>query len=143
VITIRQVMNSHVTSLSAEAAVEQAVEILTQTHISSLPVVGSAGQLVGMISEMALFDVVFDESIKSQSISNYMTADAQTVHPDEPLTRAAQLFALYTFRLLPVVENGKLIGTITRRDLMTFSLRTNQVLADPLITLIPALAPMS
>ena len=136
-------MNSQVTSVSAEATVEQAIEVLAQTHLGSLPVVNNAGLLAGMISEMALLDVVFDESVRSECISKYVTTDSQTVHPDQPLTRAAQLFALYNLRLLPVIENGKLIGTITARDLMTYSLRTNQVLADPLVTLIPALAPLS
>ena len=69
-----------------------------------------------------------------------MNAELHVVHPDEPLTRAAQLFALYSFRRLPVVENGKLIGIITRRDLMNYSLRADHAVEDPLAALIPSLA---
>src|SRR5262249_47907417 len=90
VIYICQMMNTQVASLSADETVEQAIEVLTQTHLGSLPVVNSAGLLAGMISEMSLFDIVFDASVRSESISKYVTTDAQTVHPDQPLTRAAQ-----------------------------------------------------
>ena len=72
-----------------------------------------------------------------------MTPDLQVVHPDDPLSRVAQLFALYSFRRVPVVERGKLVGMVTRRDLMNHALRTNEVLLEPLIELIPSLAPMS
>jgi hypothetical protein len=41
------------------------------------------------------------------------------------------------------VDAGKLVGILTRRDLMNHALRTNELLADPLIELIPSLAPMS
>ena len=72
-----------------------------------------------------------------------MSPKVHSVHPDEPLSRLAQLFALYSFRRIPVVEAGKLIGVVTRRDLMNHSLRTNEVLNEPLIDLIPSLVPMS
>ena len=54
-----------------------------------------------------------------------------------------ELFALYSFRRLPVVEDGKLVGIVTRRDLMNHALRTNEVLTEPLLELIPSLAPLS
>jgi CBS domain-containing protein len=72
-----------------------------------------------------------------------MTPEVHTVHPDDPLARPAQLFALYSFRRLPVVEDGRLVGIVTRRDLMNYALRTNKLLTDPLIELIPSLAPMT
>jgi len=136
-------MNPNVVAIRPETTVEETIDFLTHNHIGGSPVVDEKGRLVGMISELALIDVVFDESVKFAPVSKFMTADVQVVHPDESLTRAAQLFALYAFRRLPVVENGKLIGIITRRDLMNYSLRTDHVLADPLISLIPSLAPMS
>ena len=80
-----------------------------------------------MISELALIDVVFDPQVKDAPVSDYMNPEVHLVHPDDPLSRAAQLFALYSFRRLPVVENGKLVGIVTRRDLMNFALRHEHV----------------
>jgi CBS domain-containing protein len=143
VITVREVMNHEVVAVHPEITVAETIDFLTEHHIGGSPVVDDNGQLLGMISELALIDVVFDESIKFAPISRYMTQDLQVLSADEPLTRAAQLFALYAFRRLPVVQNGRLVGILTRRDLMNFSLRTNQQLADPLVEMIPSLAPIS
>jgi CBS domain-containing protein len=143
VITIRQVMNKKVVAVTPETTVKEAVQFLTQHHIGGSPVVSDEGELVGMISELALIDVVFDAAVWDAPVSKYMTAKLQVIHPDEPIMRAAQLFALYAFRRLPVVEDGKLIGIITRRDLMNYSLRTGHVLGDPLLALIPSLAPIN
>jgi CBS domain-containing protein len=133
-------MNKKVVAVGPEWTVEETIEFLTQHHIGGSPVINDGGELVGMISELALIDVVFDQSLKDVSIAKYMNVELQVIGPDEPLTRAAQLFALYSFRRLPIVENGKLVGIITRRDLMNFSLRSNRALEDPLAALIPSLA---
>ena len=95
--------------------------ILTQHHIGGAPVVTAEGAVVGVISELALIDVVFDSDAKDSPVSEYMTPEVHTVHPDDPLSRPAQFFALYSFRRLPVVEDGKLVGIVTRRDLMNYA----------------------
>jgi tRNA nucleotidyltransferase (CCA-adding enzyme) len=136
-------MNQRIIVIRPEATVAEAIEILTQQHIGGAPVVDDDGSVVGVISELALIDVVFDPAVKDAPVSNYMTPEVHVVHPDESLTRAAQLFALYSFRRIPVVAEGKLVGVVTRRDLMNYALRTNQLLNDPLLELIPSLASMS
>src|SRR3954466_3674877 len=139
VITIREVMNRNVVAARPEMTVEETIGFLTQNHIGGSPVVDEDGKLVGMVSELALIDVVFDRTIRFAPISNYMNKELQVVHPDQPLTRAAQLFALHSFRRLPIVENDKLIGIITRRDLMNYALREDHAVEDPLTALIPSL----
>jgi CBS domain-containing protein len=136
---IREMMNTNVVGIRPDATVAQAIRILTDRHIGGLPVVTAEGAVIGMISELALIDVVFNASVKDAPVADYMTPDVHTVHPNDPLSRAAQLFTLYSFRRLPVVENGKLVGIVTRRDLMNYALQTNNLLADPLTEMIPSL----
>jgi CBS domain-containing protein len=143
VATIRDVMNDQAVTIHHEATVREAIEVLTRQHIGGAPVVADDGGVVGILSELALIDVVFDPAMRDAPVSKFMTPEVHVVHPDDRLARAAQLFALYSFRRLPVVKDGKLVGVVTRRDLMNHALRTNELLADPLVELIPSLAPMS
>ena len=140
---IREVMTTPAAAIRGEATLAEAVEFLTDHHIGGAPVVNGDNVIVGIISELALIDVVFDEEARRAPVSLYMTHEVHVAHPDEPLSKAAKLFALYSFRRLPVVENGKLVGVISRRDLMNYALRMNQTLREPLLELIPELAGLS
>jgi CBS domain-containing protein len=141
--TIRQVMSQKVLAVRPETTVEETIAFLTEHHVGGTPVTNDEGQLVGLVSELALIDVVFDSAVRNFPVSKYMKTDVYSVHPNEPVSRAAQLFALYDFRRLPVVENGKLIGILSRRDLMNHALETGQPFSDPLVDLVPSLAPIS
>lgn len=138
--TIGQLMNKSFAAIGCDATVAEAVAVLTQHQISGAPVVGDEGELVGMISELELFDVAFDSNVKDTPVSEYMAVEVKAVASDVPISLAAQLFALYSFRQLPVIEKNRLVGTITRLDLMNHALRTNHGLIDPLLDLIPSLA---
>ena len=141
--TIRQIMNERAVAVHVDDTVLKAIEALTREHTSSLPVVDDDGAVLGMISELAMIDVVFEQGVRDAVVANYMTSNVPCVEPDDSLARVAQLFALYSFRRLPVVENGKLVGMATCRDLLNYALRTREVLAEPLMELIPSLAPLS
>ena len=140
---VRTIMTKRVVAVRPETTLADAVALLTEHHIGGAPVVDAAGCLVGVISEMEMIDVIFDADARSASVSQYMTCDVQVVAPSDSLPRVAQLFALYSFCRLPVVDDGKLIGIVSRRDLMNHALRSNELLCEPLVELIPTLAPMS
>jgi len=140
---IRDIMTTKVVAVRPETTLAKAVKVLTDHHVGGIPVASEDGALVGVISELALIDVVFEREARDAAVSAYMAEDVQFVAPGDSLSRAAQLFALYSFRRLPVVENGKLVGIVSRRDLMNHALRTNEVLTEPLVELVPALAQLT
>jgi CBS domain-containing protein len=142
VTTIRQVMSARFAAIQSHDSVAKAIGILSREQASSLPVV-DRGALVGMITDLELIDVVFDREIKNRPVSIFVRPSVHSIDPDESLARVAQLFALYSFWKVPVVENGKLIGLVTCRDLMNYALESGEVLAEPLVELIPSLAPLS
>jgi CBS domain-containing protein len=90
-----------------------------------------------------LIDVLFDDGARTALASEYMTRDVKIIHPDDSLADAARMLALDGAPQLAVVENDRPVGIITRRELMRHALRTGELLTDPLVELIPWLAPMS
>jgi CBS domain-containing protein len=139
-VTIRQLMNRQFAAVFPDTTLGEAIECLTEKHINSVPVIDRSGRLIGIVSEATLVDVVFDLALKDSPVEKFMLTNVQAVNPEDTLARAAQLFALYGIDGLPVVEEDKLVGTFTRRDLMNYSLRTGQTLGNPLAELIPSLS---
>jgi CBS domain-containing protein len=118
----------------------EAVKILTKHHLSGAPVATSKGELVGFVSEPNLMDVLFHDDVRREKVSQYMTCEVHVVRADDSISAAATMFAMYGIRRLPVVENGHLVGVLTRRDLLSYALLTGEILTEPLVELIPSLA---
>jgi tRNA nucleotidyltransferase (CCA-adding enzyme) len=134
-------MNTQVVAIERDANVGEAVAVLTEHHIGGAPVVDEHRKVLGMVSELVLIDFIFDPSMRHAPVTSYMSPNVHTVKPTDSLAKAAQLFALYSFRQLPVVDNDRLVGILTRRDLMNYALQTGQSIADPLAEILPALTP--
>jgi tRNA nucleotidyltransferase (CCA-adding enzyme) len=136
-------MSDQVVTLRPETTMAEAIRMLTKHHLGGAPVVSVAGTLEGMISDSALLDVVFDPAVKGTPVSEYMDREVHVVNVDDPISCAAQLFALYSFRRLPVVDHGQLVGIVTRRDLMNHALESNESLTEPLFEMVPALGQLT
>jgi CBS domain-containing protein len=137
---IRDIMSQPAVAVLETTALTDVVRCMDSEHVGSLPVVSGDGAVVGIISEMALLDLLFDRELRNAPVSDVMEPDAQVIHPDAPLSQAVQTLTLHEIRRLPVVENGGLIGIISCRELLNYAVDAVDPLADPLIELIPSLA---
>jgi CBS domain-containing protein len=138
--TIRDIMSRVVISVRPEATLMDAVKKLTKHHVSGVPVVTREGEVVGFISEPNLMDVLFDAEVRNLPVSELMTRDVHVVNANDPIFVAAKMLAMYEIRRVPVVENGRFIGVLTRRDLLAHALRNPEPLSEPLLDGIPALS---
>ena len=137
---IRDIMSKVVVSIRPDATLIDAVKVLTKHHLSGAPVVSTTGDVIGFVSEPNLMDVLFDDESRTRKVSDYMSREVHMVHVNDSIGAAATMFAMFGFRRLPVVEDGRLIGVVTRRDLLAHSLISAETFAEPLTELIPALA---
>ena len=119
---VRDYMITDVFTLPAETNIMRAIYLLGERDLSGMPVVDADNRVVGILTERdcvrtALQSGYFDES--TGSVADFMTpAPITTVTPDDSLIDVAQLFAESPFRRCPVVEDGRLVGLISRRDVM-------------------------
>ncbi len=98
-----------------------AINLLVKHHISGSPVVDAQGQVVGMLSEMDCMQVgliAAEDSCVAGPVSQFMKGNVIAVSPDDSLTQLAQMFLSKPFRRYPVMENGKLVGQISRSDVL-------------------------
>ena len=134
-------MIKDVVTVRPDAAVHDIAELMVKKRISGVPVVSEAGALVGIIGQgdllhraevgterrskwwlrmLANSNDLAREYNKAHGLTanDIMTRDVISVRADEELSKAADLMAQRRLKRLPVVENGKLIGIITRTDLV-------------------------
>ena len=118
---VRDHMDRYVGTLRPETDILDAVGFLLEKHVTGAPVVDRSGRLVGIITEKDCLRLVaagVGGDVPRGSVATYMTPNPETVPPDMDVYYAAGLFLTRDFRRFPVVEDGKLVGTITRFDIL-------------------------
>jgi CBS domain-containing protein len=118
---VRDFMMTAPLSITPETEIMRAVHLLVSEDISGLPVVDEQGMLVGILTERDCIEVAlqagyFDEL--GGRVEQYMTTAVETAEPDSSLMDLAELFARSPFRRCPVIDEGKLVGLICRRDIL-------------------------
>ncbi len=124
-LTARDFMTKRLVTLRPEMDVILAVQRLLKNRISGAPVVDADGKYLGVFSEKCAMQVLLDaayEQLPSNQVRLFMDTDAQTIEPDTQLLSIAQVFLLTSYRRLPVLEGGRLVGQVSRRDVMRASL---------------------
>jgi tRNA nucleotidyltransferase (CCA-adding enzyme) len=116
----QDMMSSPVMQIASTETVKRAAELMTRYNINVLLVVNDAilqGYITRQIVEKAVFFGLGDIRVHE-----YMNSEFSTVHPDASLKEIQELIIRGRLRILPVVENGKALGVITRTDLLTILL---------------------
>ena len=101
--------------------VVQALGVLLDNRISGAPVVDDDGSLVGILSEVDLMAVIVQDSYYDEAmgiVADYMRSPVDTIEPDMDIYTLAEKFHKEHRRRYPVVQNGKLLGQISRRDVL-------------------------
>lgn len=119
--TVRDFMDTEVATLSPRLDVFAAIDLLTARHVTGAPVVDAAGAVIGIFTErdcLKLLAAGDGGDVARGTVGEYMTRDPVTLSPDVNIYYAAGVFLSHSFRRLPVVEDGRLIGALTRFDLV-------------------------
>jgi CBS domain-containing protein len=108
-------------SVECDTPVREAVRLLAENKIGSLPVV-RGGDVAGIMSER---DIVYclareGEAVLERRVEEVMTAPAITVTPDVPVLAALSTMSQRRIRHLPVVEGERLIGLVSIGDLVAY-----------------------
>jgi CBS domain-containing protein len=106
------VMTTRVVTITEDQSKQQAARLLSQHRISGLPVVNANQVVVGVVTE---YDVIGKEG---QTVGEIMTRGVISVTPDTELEEVSHLLVHERIKRLPVLDQGKLVGIISRADLV-------------------------
>jgi CBS domain-containing protein len=138
---VRDVMTPDVISMTAKDTVLEAARMMLQNRISGLPVVDASGRLVGMVTEGDFLrrgeigterqrpkwlEILLgpgrmaDEYVRSsgRKIEDVMTSDPVTVSEEDSLETVVELMERRHIKRLPVLRDGKMVGIVSRANLM-------------------------
>lgn len=119
--SIKNYMARDLVTFSPETNVLSAIRTLIKHEISGAPVVDETGWIVGIISEFDCLKPILESSYHNDMgvhVKSCMTKDITTINANASLMDAATLFLNNGWRRLPVIENKKLVGQISRIDIL-------------------------
>jgi CBS domain-containing protein len=144
--TVRDIMQVNVPAVYPDDPIEQVVQTLRDNDLPGVPVINEGGRCVGIITEADLImagesedlhlphyielfgGIVFLESMSKfeerlkkaigAKASDVMTEDPITISPGASVSEAGRMIARHKHNRLPVVEHGRMIGVVTRIDVL-------------------------
>lgn len=150
---VRDVMTKDVVTVTAGTPYKEVVDLLAQHAIGAVPVVGSDGRVVGMVSEADLLHKLEfggqpqarrpgnrrhrtgRAKASADTAADLMSAPAVVVSPAATLTAAAALMEAKGVKRLPVVDPARrIVGILSRRDLLRVYLRGDAAIREDIVT---------
>ena len=144
---IRDVMTTPVVSVTPDTYYADAARLMHEHALASLVVLDKMGSLVGILSEKDLFralypkyrefyrtpHAVFDEEqyeatvedLREKPVRTFMTTEILSIGPDEPIMKAGGLMLAHHIHLLPVLDDEKFLGVVSRENVFGAVLKSH------------------
>lgn len=120
---VRQMMDTSAHAVSADLPIREAIDLLIKKGVTGIPVTNAAGKVLGVLSEEHCLKLIaeggeaFDEP--KGTVGDYFDPEVLHVSPDVDIYYVAGMFLRETkYRRFLVVEDGELLGVITRKDVL-------------------------
>lgn len=145
---ISELMTTDVITVGPETPLKEAARRMLQAGISGLPVTSDEGELLGIITEADFVKTEANRGVRkragllrwfvneggmpshSRVVGDVMSRPVLTVGPDDKHPEAARLLTRNNIKRLPVVDDGRLVGLVSRTDLLRSFVRPDKAIVD-------------
>jgi CBS domain-containing protein len=147
---VEDLMTREVTTTTPDTPLREAARVLAEAGISGMPVVDHEGAVVGVVSEADILvkaggeappgsrllgwlleaDTGLEDKIRAKTVGEAMSVPAVTIAPERPVHEAAKLMSTEGINRLPVVDDGRLVGIVTRADVVRAFTRSDAEIAE-------------
>lgn len=122
--SVREIMVADVLAVGKDANIRDVLNLIIKTRIGGVVVVDRDKKVLGIITERDMAFLLADK-LTGKKVEEYMTKKVVTASPKTTLGEAARIMTKNSFRRLPVVSDGKLVGMLTTRMIIDFIGRNN------------------
>ncbi|MFC1793351.1 HPP family protein [Planctomycetota bacterium] len=117
------IMTTNVITANKDMVLTDVIALLLRWHISAMPVVDDEDRIVGIVSEIDLVNLTFDGNARDTTVEEVMVTDIVSFSPDTSLADLVQSFSKRHLRRVPIIDKGKVVGIVSRRDILREMLR--------------------
>ena len=115
---IRDIMTKNIITVSEEMRVEKICDILIKNKLSGVPVLNKKGNLVGFVSERDIIASISMKDFLAKRAKDMMTKRVLSVKENMPAEQVSRIFIEKPFRYLPVTRGRRVVGVISRKDVI-------------------------
>lgn len=117
------IMTTNVIMAKKDMVLTDVIALLLRWHISAMPVVDNDDKMVGIVSEIDLVNLTFGGNAADTTVEEVMVTDIVSFSPDTQLADLVQSFSKRHLRRVPIIDKGKVVGIVSRRDILREMLR--------------------
>jgi len=118
----KDIMERGVVTIGPETGADAAMEIMLREEVSGLPVVDAQGKLIGVVTEkdmlQTVYDKLFGQAPRAKTVADLMTREVKTFDDEASVLEIAECLIHSTFRRVPILHGGKLVGVVSRPDVI-------------------------
>ncbi len=120
------VMTRGVETIYEGKPIFEVIKILSENEWGGLPVVDKDGHLKGVISDKDLLRLLYSARQEEGTVADYMTSEVTWFEESDSLTDICDSLMNNVFRRVPILSKGKLVGIVSRSDLIRFILKSRE-----------------
>jgi len=114
----REVMSPHVIRVRHDEDIYTAIRLMATNEVTGLPVVDEHERLVGILTEKDVLTLLYTMQDRPGTVRDFMTSNVVCFDQETDLVEIAEALRTQSFRRVPILDGGRLVGIISRGDII-------------------------
>lgn len=115
---VKDIMKKGIITAKIDDNIQKISKILSEKKISNIPVINKTDELAGVVSEQDIIKAMESEDFAKMAAQDIMTKNVLSVKENDSLEYVSKIFIEHPYRRLPVTRDKKVVGSVTREDII-------------------------